>query len=61
MPEYRVYRITHGNAVAGPPTILECTSDRAAVIEAKKLLNGLDLEVWEGSRVVSRLKSKDAA
>jgi hypothetical protein len=30
-----------------------------AIAEAKKLLDGLDIEIWQGARVVVRLKPQD--
>jgi len=40
--------------------VLVCKSDTEAVEQAKKLLNGLDIEVWEGARKVARIESPDA-
>ena len=59
MPEYRFYELEHSNRVAGPPTELECASDHEAIAEAKKLLDGRALEVWQGARVVTRLQPSD--
>lgn len=58
MPEYRTCTID-GGKIAGPSTELKCASDDEAIEQAKTLLNGLDIEVWSGSRVVIRLKSTD--
>jgi hypothetical protein len=60
MPEYRIYRLTSDNHIAGVSEEVECASDLAVIEHAKGKLNGLDLEVWQGARVVTRLKSPDA-
>ncbi len=60
MPEYRIYRLLPTDKIAGPSTLLICSSDQEVVIEAQKLLNGLDIEIWDGPRVVRRLRSQDA-
>jgi hypothetical protein len=59
MPEYRICTLSHASKIASPPTDIECASDEEAVTEAKKLLNGLDIEIWQGARVVTRLRSAD--
>jgi hypothetical protein len=33
-------------------------TDKAAIRDAKKLVDGHDIEVWQGGRPVTRLKSK---
>ena len=56
--EYRIYTFVSGtNLVKGVPAILVCKNDTEAVKQAEKLLNGLDIEVWEGTRKVTRIKS----
>jgi hypothetical protein len=59
MPEYRFYSFTDGNRIAGPPKFGQCSSDQEAIVEARKLLDGLDIEIWQAARVVTRLKSSD--
>jgi hypothetical protein len=55
---YHIYEVERGHRIAGP-TKLECASDEVAILIAKKMLNGRDLEVWQGARVVTRLQSSD--
>ena len=62
MPEYRFYKIDPKGHVAGPATLVVCADDFSAVQQARTLLDGLDIEVWQGKRVVSYLvpdSSKD--
>lgn len=55
MPEYRIYTVKKDGHLQGPPKVVECPNDLAAVNEAKQLLDGLIIEVWEGPRIVMRL------
>jgi hypothetical protein len=47
MPEYRLYTLLRGDKIAGPATKVECSSDEEAISQAKKFINGLDIEVWQ--------------
>jgi hypothetical protein len=58
MPEYRAYRIKN-NHVAGIPDVVVADNDQEAIERAKQLTNGHDVELWEGSRFVLGIKSKD--
>jgi hypothetical protein len=60
VPEYRIYILTFGNKIAGPAVDVDCQSDEEAVAQARQLLNGQDIEIWSGARIVSRLRSADA-
>jgi len=61
MREYRIYSVLQGtNHIKGVPAIVVCRNDTEAVAEARKLLNGLDLEVWYGAQKVVRIESLDA-
>lgn len=55
MPEYRLYKIGPDGHIAGPPPVVECQDDLIAIKEARKLLDGHDIEIWQGSRIVSYL------
>jgi hypothetical protein len=59
MPEYRVYTLTAENKIAGPSRILFCVDDQEAIGQAKQSLDGHDIEIWRGTRIISRLKSID--
>ena len=56
MPEYRVYMLTDDNKIAGASEEVTCDDDQQAIQYAKQWLDGHDLEVWQGARVVTRLK-----
>jgi hypothetical protein len=57
MPEYRLYTLLSGDKIAGPATQVECSSDEEAISQAKKFINGLDIEVWQDARLIARLQS----
>jgi hypothetical protein len=58
MPDYRAYRIKN-NRVDGVPTVIACDSDQEAIQQARKLMDGHDIELWEGPRFVIGLKPTD--
>jgi hypothetical protein len=57
MSEYRVYvngRDGHFiNAI-----MLDCADDKAAIESAKQLINGHDIELWQGERIIAKLDRK---
>lgn len=54
MPAYRTYLIDQNNSISGPAEIVECADDFDAIEKAKQLLDGHDVELWEGDRRVMR-------
>jgi hypothetical protein len=52
MPNYRFY--TGHQQI--DPLVIDFASDQEAINKAKRLLSGLDIEVWQGARVVIRLR-----
>jgi hypothetical protein len=58
MAEYRIYQIKDKH-IAAAPAIIEAAADQFAIEQAKQLLNGCDIEVWEGSRFVIGLRPRD--
>jgi hypothetical protein len=55
MPTYRIYTFDKGGHLREPPQLIECQNDEAAVREAKQLLDGKRMEVWEKTRCITRL------
>jgi hypothetical protein len=58
VPAYRLYKLKDGDRIVGPPTMIECNSDSEVIAKAKAMLDGLDIEVWDGPRVVVRLPAE---
>jgi hypothetical protein len=60
MPKYRIFSLTSDDHIDGAPALVFCENDSAALKHAKRMLDGHNLEVWEGDRRVSRLNSTDS-
>jgi hypothetical protein len=60
VPFYRVCVLTEDNQIWDPPIVLAYESDQDAVRQAEQLVDGNDVELWEESRFVARVKSKPA-
>ena len=59
MPLYRAYQIVNG-AVNITAAIITCDTDAEAIKQAKKLVDGSDVELWEGARfVIGLTKNED--
>ncbi len=59
MPRYRAYLIDKSGRISGPAAVLECTNDQDVTQKAASLVDGHDIEVWDGPRFVIALKSKN--
>ena len=55
VPAYRMYKLRDADRIAGPSVVIECDSDAEVIAKAKAMLDGLDIEVWDGPRIVVRL------
>jgi hypothetical protein len=58
MHTYRAF-ILDENGQVQKAIILDSTEDAEAIETGKRLLDGHDIEVWEGERVVAKLFHKD--
>jgi hypothetical protein len=53
--EYRAYTVGHdGHFIGFEPLI--CADDAEAIEKAKRLVDGHDIELWSGVRIVIRLE-----
>jgi hypothetical protein len=59
MPDYRIYVLTEEGRITTPPRLVTADTDQAAIRRARHLLDGSDVEVWEGPRLVRRIKAVD--
>jgi hypothetical protein len=57
MTEYRAYYVGATGYFEGSRD-LECDTDSEAIVSAKKLLDGKDIEIWCGIRKLIRLPHK---
>ena len=55
MAQYRIFTVGQDGHIKGPAEIVECADDQEAIEEAAQLANGLDLEIWDRGRLVTRL------
>jgi hypothetical protein len=58
---YYAYEIGPDGRKAKPTKVFRRSTDEAAVREARKLLNGHDVEIWRGKRFVLRLQYRRGA
>jgi len=59
MAGYRIFRIGKQGHFVGVYEV-SATSDADAMLQAHKLLDGLDLEVWHGTEKIGYLRSEEA-
>jgi len=55
MPTYRIFTVGQDEHFVGVPEIVECVDDYEAVDKAMRLMNELDVEIWDHQRRVTRL------
>jgi hypothetical protein len=55
MPEYRIYTVDFNGHIALPAKVIECNDDVGAVHAALLAMDRLDVELWQGKRLVVRL------
>jgi hypothetical protein len=60
MPDYRVYPVDKDNHIAAVAYIVTCDTDQDAIENARPLVNGHDVELWQGARQVGRIKAEEA-
>jgi hypothetical protein len=61
MPEYRICYVTPDDHIAAAPVRFVCENDIAAVQYAQSLLDRNSYQLWQGRRLIARLKPKRAA
>ena len=55
VPEYQLFHLSFGH-IRGPAEIFNCDIDQDAIEKAKRMVNGHDVEVWQGARRVIEIK-----
>jgi hypothetical protein len=56
MPNYRIYLMSDDNHIVGTPKFITSGSDAEAIASAQDQLDDRIVEVWEGARLVKRLR-----
>jgi len=54
MAHYRLYRISETEHIDAAID-LDCADDEQAIEAARQMVDGCDLELWEGKRMVARI------
>jgi hypothetical protein len=57
LPDYRIYTLKDGGHIGQPADIVTVENDQEAIAHATKLINGNDLEIWDGPRPVARISA----
>jgi hypothetical protein len=60
MPEYRIYKLNGQGHATGPALVLICGRDADVIQKVESLVDGQDVEIMDGARIVARLKSGSA-
>lgn len=60
MPKYRAYAVQKGRR-ADVPALFEAASDDAAIPQAKQLLDGPYIQLWQDDRFVMGLRKRPRA
>jgi hypothetical protein len=60
MLDYRIYKLNAKGHVTGPALILFCEQDEDVIRKVEYLVDGHDVEILQGFRVVTRLQSSVA-
>lgn len=57
MGDYRVYKLDKTGKTTGPPYVLRCEDDDAALILAQRFTDDHTREIWEGARRVATISA----
>ena len=55
MPKFCIFQLNPTGQISDLPEIVECTDDHEAIAKAQHAVGDLDVELWEGKRLVVRL------
>jgi hypothetical protein len=55
MSGYKAFPLTPDGRVAGPPIEITATDDMEALVKARQQMDGADLQVRQGDRIVGSL------
>jgi hypothetical protein len=61
VPAYRIYRLSRDGHIQAPPRIIDCQDDKAAMQQARQLLDGELLEVWNENRKIGTVDPDEKA
>jgi hypothetical protein len=50
---YRFYQVDKAGQIQGPPKVISCEDDDVALLQARQLVDGYAIEIWDGDRKVA--------
>jgi hypothetical protein len=56
MPDYRIFKLNAQGHVTGPALILTCEQDTDVIRKVESLVDGHEIEIWQGARIITRLR-----
>ena len=56
MPDYKLYRLDRAGQIASAPEVFDAADDDAALAIAAERQGDASAELWEGRRLVQRLR-----
>jgi len=59
MPEYQFFFLNRNGVTFGQPLVGDCASDKEAITEARCHVKLHDIEIWEGTRIVTRVEARN--
>ena len=59
MADYRIYKLDKDGRIVGPPVVVNCEDDDAALIVAQQYVDGLAIELWADARRVAFIPSDE--
>jgi hypothetical protein len=57
VPVYRIYKLNAQGHVTGHALVLNCEKDADVIRKVESLVDGHDVEILEGTRLVGRMKT----
>ena len=57
MPEYRIYKVGRDGHLFDFPNVVMCDNDQDAIEKAQHMALSFDVEVWQGERRITRIKT----
>ena len=59
MIEYRFFRVDKRDQIQGAPRFISCADDKSARSEARQLVDGFAIEIWDCERKVAYIPSEE--
>jgi hypothetical protein len=59
MPDYQIFLLNEFRQVADPAIVVSCATDEEAIQDAHAYVDGVAVQVWDGTRLVGELQPKN--